>query len=239
MQRYFANKINDNIILNEDDIFHITKVMRSNKNDLFEIVCNEELYLAKITNLKPFSFEIVEKTNENNELTGYIRLLYCLPKGEKLDLVIQKAVEIGASEIVLVNSSRCVRKITKEEFKKKKDRFNKIIKEASEQCKRTKLMKLSDVIEYKEINKYEADKQFICYEKCGDNASNFKDQLLDIKNKTINVLVGSEGGFSEEEVEYAISNGFKSVSLGKRILRSETSCIYVLSILAFFMELEK
>lgn len=236
MQRYFAYKVSENIILNKDDIFHIEKVMRSKVGEEFQIVCENKVYLAKITSFKPFSFNIVKEIEESPELNGYIRLLYCLPKGEKLDFVIQKAVELGASEVVLVNSSRCVRRFNKSDYKNKIERFNKIIKEASEQSKRNKLMKFTDIIEYKDINKYFAEKSFIAYENSKEPLKSLYDDFKNINGKTINILVGSEGGFSKEEVEYAEANNFKSISLGKRILRSETSCLYLLSLISFFME---
>lgn len=236
MQRYFANKINENIILSENDIFHLQRVMRSKKGDKFQIVVDNEAFIAEITSFSPFEFKILEKINESPELNGYIRLLYCLPKGEKLDLVIQKSVELGVSEIVLVNSSRCVRRIDSKDKDKKLIRFNKIIKEASEQCKRVELMKLTDVIEYNDIDKYLADKSFIAYENSTENLSSLYDDFKDINGKTINILIGSEGGFSLDEVNYAIKHGYKSITLGKRILRSETSCFYALSLLSFFME---
>ena len=236
MQRYFAKKINENIILSENDIFHIQKVMRMKTGDKFQIVVDNEAFNAEITSFNPFSFKLNEKIINSPELTGYIRLLYCLPKGEKLDLVIQKAAELGVKEIVLVNSSRCVRKIESEDKDKKISRFSKIIKEASEQCKRVELMKLTDIIDYKDIDKYKADKSFIAYENSEEELSSLYEDFRNIDGKTINILIGSEGGFSREEVEYAIKCGYKSISLGKRILRSETSCFYALSLLSFFME---
>jgi len=236
MQRYFAEFIDGNITLNKDDIFHITKVMRSRVGDEFQIVIDAKLYLVRINSLDPFSFKILKILEEEHELNGYIRLLYCVPKGEKLDLVIQKAVELGASEIVLVNSSRCVRRFDKSIFSNKLVRFNKIIKEASEQCKRSNLLKLTDIIDYKDIKNYIADKSFIAYEACDSTLSNLYLDLKDISGKTINVIIGSEGGFSKEEVDYAISCGYKPISLGSRILRSETSCFYAISLISFFME---
>ena len=236
MQRYFANKINENIILNENDIFHIQKVMRSKIGDKFQIAVDNEAFIAEIVSFNPFKFKICKKINACPELDGYIRLLYCLPKGEKLDLVIQKAVELGVSEIVLVNSSRCVRKIDTKDKDKKIVRFNKIIKEASEQCKRIKLMKLEDIINYNDIKNYSADKSFVAYENSEEPLSSLYNDFKNINGKVINILIGSEGGFSLEEVEYAKKNGYKSISLGNRILRSETSCFYALSLLSFFME---
>ena len=236
MQRYFAEMKDGNIILEQDDIFHIVKVMRNSVGSVIQLVADNKAYEVKITSINPFKFEVIKSLDEDPELDGYIRLLYCLPKGEKLDIVIQKAVELGASEIVLVNSSRCIKKIKKDDYSSKLVRFNKIIKEASEQSKRSNLMKLTDIIDYKDIGKYKADKSFIAYELSDSNISSLYDDFKSIHGKTINILVGSEGGFSAEEVDYAIKCGYKSISLGKRILRSETSCFYVLSLLSFFME---
>ena len=115
MQRYFVSfDSNDKIVIDKDDIFHIKNVMRMKVGDRFEINNDDQILLAEITNLSgDFQFKIIEEKNENHELNGYIRLLYCLPKGEKTELVIQKAVELGASEVVLINSTRSIAKITK------------------------------------------------------------------------------------------------------------------------------
>ncbi len=235
MQRYFLKKENS-YELTSDDIFHILKVMRMKMFDQFEIVNDEGVFLAKITNVIPFSYEIVKKIEENNEINGYIRLLYCIPKGEKLDLVIQKATELGVKEVVLINSSRCVAKIDSKNKEKKLERFNKIIKEATEQSKRDQLMILNDVIDYKNIDKYDADLSFIAFEnESKKDEINVLNYLSSLKGKTINILIGPEGGFSQEEVDYAIEKGYQLTSLGKRILRSETACLSLISIFSYFM----
>lgn len=237
MQRYFATyDKNQNIVINNDDIFHIQKVMRMNVGDTFEINADGELKIAEITSNSPFSFKIVKEINENHELNGYVRLLYCLPKGEKTDLVIQKAVELGCSEIVLINSERSIAKITKENKEKKITRFNKIIKEASEQSKRSKLCKLKDVIDFKDIAKYPADFSLIAYENTEFTSLDLIKILPSLRDKTINIIVGAEGGISKKELEIAKSAGYKEISLGKRILRSETACIFILSILSLYLD---
>lgn len=237
MQRYFATyDKNQNIVINNDDIFHIQKVMRMNAGDTFEINADGELKIAEITSNSPFSFKIIKEINENHELNGYVRLLYCLPKGEKTDLVIQKAVELGCSEIVLINSERSIAKITKENKEKKITRFNKIIKEASEQSKRSKLCKLKDVIDFKDIAKYPADFSLIAYENTEFTSLDLIKILPSLRDKTINIIVGAEGGISKKELEIAKSAGYKEISLGKRILRSETACIFILSILSLYLD---
>ena len=92
MQRYFATLDNNkNIVISPDDIFHITKVMRMNLGENFEVNVDGDLKIAEIASLKPFDFKVIKEINENHELNGYVRLLYCLPKGEKTDLVIKSS----------------------------------------------------------------------------------------------------------------------------------------------------
>lgn len=236
MQRYFLKEMqNMNPVFYEQDILHIKKVMRFKVNDEIELVFDNKLYIGKISTLNPLNVEIIEEIEENNELNGYIRLLYCIPKGGKIDLVIQKATELGVGEIVLINSSRTISKIDKDNEDKKLKRFNLIAKEAAEQSKRIKIPLIKDVIEYKDIYKYKSDFNFIAYE----NEKNEDISILKIgekfKNKEVNILIGAEGGFSHEEVDYANKCGYSSISLGKRILRSETACISLISLLSFYM----
>ncbi|MBQ9266527.1 MAG: 16S rRNA (uracil(1498)-N(3))-methyltransferase [Bacilli bacterium] len=237
MQRYFATTDKfKNIIISEDDIFHIKKVMRMRVGDTFELNLDGDILLCKISSLSPFEYEILDKKEENHELNGYIRLLYCLPKGEKTDLVIQKSVELGVNEIVLINSTRSIAKITNENKAKKLERFNKIIKEASEQSKRTKLLKLEDVITFKEIVNYKADISLIAYENSTNTLNDLNKLIENAQGKTVNVIIGAEGGLTKEEVELALNNDYQEITLGKRILRSETACLYILSLLSFYMD---
>ena len=237
MQRYFTSfKDEKNITISNDDIFHIVKVMRMKINDQFEINNDGDIYLAQINSLAPFSFKILKKIDENHELKTKITLLYCLPKGDKIDLVLQKATELGVNQIVLVNSSRCIAKINDENKKKKLVRFNKIIKEATEQCKRNNLPALKDVIKFNEISNYQSDLNLIAYENSKMSNQELKDILRNFQGNTVTILIGAEGGFSKEEVEYALKNNFISISLGNRILRSETSVFNLLSILGYELE---
>lgn len=237
MQRYFTSfKDEKNITISNDDIFHIVKVMRMKINDQFEINNDGDIYLAQINSLAPFSFKILKKIDENHELKTKITLLYCLPKGDKIDLVLQKATELGVNQIVLVNSSRCIAKINDENKVKKLARFNKIIKEATEQCKRNNLPALKDVIKFNEISNYQSDLNLIAYENSKMSNQELKDLLRNFKGNTVTILIGAEGGFSKEEVEYALKNNFISISLGNRILRSETSVFNLLSILGYELE---
>lgn len=234
MQRYFVNGNIEEVSFLEGDVFHITKVMRFKVNDEIEVVLNEKVYLAKIISLTPLKVEIIKEIIENRELNNDITLLYCLPKGDKLDLVIQKATELGVKRIVGVISSRTIVRVGAKDKEKKLIRYNKIIKEACEQSKRSFLPQFEDIIDYKNIGKYISNHNYIAYEKEALNESTLFDKLCMIKpHESISILVGAEGGFSEDEVLFSNTLGFENVSLGKCILRSETAAIYFMSILNF------
>lgn len=236
MQRYFIEEIdNGRPIFSKEQTHHIVNVMRMKSGDRITIVYQNESFLCELENNNPLSMKIIERLNEDHELHNDVTLLYCLPKGEKLELVVQKATELGVNEIILVQSERCIAKITKENKDKKLLRLNKIALEASEQSKRTKVPLIKEVISYKELSKFHFDHQFIAYENEGDLS--FKTHIEAIKeNESIGILIGSEGGFSPSEVEKAKEAGYISVSLGKRILRSETAVFYALSTIGFVLE---
>ena len=236
MQRYCVDEINGNSpVFNKDQVHHIVNVMRMKVNDQITISYNNEAFLCEIKNVNPLKVDIIENLHEEHELKNNVTLLYCLPKGEKLDLVVQKATELGVHEIVLVQSERCIAKITKENKDKKLVRLNKIALEASEQSKRTFVPIIEKVMNYKDLSKLDFDHKFIAYE--NEDDTTFKEQLEAIKeNESIAVLVGAEGGFSVKEVEDAKSWGYKSVSLGRRILRSETAVFYALTAIGFVLE---
>ena len=158
MQRYFVTSNNNEIIFSTDDIFHISVVMRNKINDLIEIVLDSNVYLAKIISFKPFKVEIVSKIEENHELNGFIRLILCSLRGDKNEFVIQKAVELGVKEIIIVESTRSVSKIL-DKKDSKLVRYKKIIKEAKEQSKRTFDVNI-DILSFKDISNLKSDLSF-------------------------------------------------------------------------------
>ena len=233
MQRYFIET--DEFILNKEQIRHITRVMRMNVGEYIEIVHKGVCYISKIASLNPFEVTKVEVLKDSSELNVDITLLYCLPKGDKLEFVIQKATEIGVKRIILVQSSRCVSKFKKEDFDRKLERFKKIAIEASEQSHRLIVPIVEEIIDYKDINKYHFDYAYIAYE--NEEKGTFLKDLSNVKNgESIGIIVGPEGGFSKEEVEYATRENYKSITLGKRILRSETACVFALSVISYLIE---
>ena len=159
------------------------------------------------------------------------------PKGDKLEVVVQKAVELGACAIVPFESSRCIKKPKAEKQDKQTARLLRIAEEAAKQCGRAKLPTVTQSISFKEMLK-EAKKcelTLFCYEGGGRSLREVLDE--NPAPKDIAVIIGCEGGFSIEEAELAKQEGFTTVTLGKRILRCETAPSYVLSCLSYRYEL--
>lgn len=237
MQRYFGKIIGKQVLLSDDDIHHLTHVMRCKVGDQVEIVDDGMLYLAEVTHFRPLEIDVVRRLRENNELSVKIVLVACLIKGEKMDFVLQKATELGVHEIVLLESSRTIVKFKRDDKNVKLNRFRKILKEAAEQSRRTFIPRLNNVYSFANLKDVEADVKIIAYEGEEGPTTSFNNIVNKIKpGQTVAVLVGPEGGFSETEVEYAERLKYKKVSLGRRILRAETASIYALSVIANKLE---
>lgn len=237
MQRYFARTVGQRVILTDDDVFHLTKVMRARPGEYIEAVSDGMIYLAIVNSIKPLEITIVKKIKENNELPNDVILICALLKGEKMDLVLQKATELGVAEIVLLKTERTVVKFNSSDKSVKFERFNRILKEAAEQSKRSKIPALYRLIEVGQLRTIEADVRIIAYEGESGTTESFNKVLQTIKPKQkVAIIIGPEGGFSTKEVETATHYGYKKVSLGKRILRAETASFYALSVISNYLE---
>lgn len=238
MQRYFSLS-KENILLSNDDIHHITHVMRGKKGDQVEVIKDSLIYVCEIVSTSPFILKEVSIKEDNNELNKDITLFYVLSKGDKNDLVIQKCTEIGVKNIVLLNSKRSVIKLDQKDFEKKKERYIKIAKEASEQCKRNIIPNIYGLYNIISIpSELLCDINLVGYELENGKTNKTMDFFQDFKKnkQSISILIGPEGGISEDEISSLISQGFNIVSLGKRILRTETAAIYALSVISFLLE---
>lgn len=233
MQRYFVSIIDNNVIFNDDDIHHILHVMRNRVGDHLEVVNDGKVYECEITSINPLKVNILWEIPQNSELKNDLVLFMCLAKGDKLDLIIQKATELGASKIVLVKSKRCVVNYDSKDINKKLDRFNKIAKEASEQSHRLVIPSVLGIYDIKNIpSELLCDINYVAYEKLADS----RIEIENLSNSSVSILIGPEGGIEEKEIEVLRKQGFKPLSLGKRILRCETAAINALSVLGYLME---
>ena len=229
MQQYFA--INKNLELLESDYHHIKNVMRMKVNDKIKVVYDNVTYLCELSNIDDIKFNIIkEEKNISNKVK--ISIAFGLIKEQKLDYLFQKGTEVGISEFIPVNMIRSVVKIDSNKEKKKIDRWNKILKEASEQSFRSDIPNLTNIKSMKDLINLDFDLKLIC--SLNENTENIK-KVLQKNNKYDKILlvVGPEGGFDLKEENLLIQNGFKSISLGDTVLRAETAPIVASSMINY------
>lgn len=239
MQRFFSSNINE---ITGSDARQIQKVLRSKTGDKL-IVCDgtTKSYLAEISDIKKdsISINIKKELHEDTEPKVKITLAQCLPKGSKIDYIIQKSVELGVFDIIPVSSERSISRIEGKEDKKK-ERWQKISKEAAEQSGRQIIPQIHSPISFDNLlSKQNYDLKLIPWEL--EKKNHLRNVLKSVGtgrdlSLRIMVVIGPEGGFSQDEINKAKSSGFTSISLGKRILRTETAPIAVIS--NIFYELE-
>ena len=231
----------NNIVITGDDAFHISRALRMAKGEhitVCDMQCNEYDCVLCGFNSDSVVAEIISSKKIENEPPIKVHLFQALPKGDKLDTVIQKAVECGVFEITPFESDRCVVKAKPEAEERKTERRNRISLEASKQCGRGYVPRVNPTVDFESAVKQacECDLCIFCYE--GEENASLKELLQEARGVgSISVFIGSEGGFSLDEVSYAIEKGMKSVSLGKRILRTETASSFVLSCISYETEL--
>ena len=227
MQRYFSNLKKDNIlILSKDDLYHIKTVMRM-KEDYIEVIYNNQLHICKLDK----DYNAVIKEVFEKEILKKHKFILCVPllQEQKMSFILQKATELGVDEIVPILTSRSMVKIDGKE-NKKIERWNRICKEASEQSKRLDIPVISNVKKIEQLN-YEGLK-IVCSTKEKNNTIK-KVLKNNLKCDTIVMLIGPEGGLTEQEEEILNNMGFELVTLGDNILRVETVPIYLLSVLNY------
>jgi 16S rRNA (uracil1498-N3)-methyltransferase len=233
MQRYFVKeKINDKFILEQSDIHHIKNVMRNKDNDKIEVVYDKKTFICNIDNINDCSLSIVEELEENNELDIELVVVCSLVKEQKMDLILQKLTELGVSKIIPLKTERSIVKLDEKRESKKLIRWQAICKEASEQAKRNNVPVVTDIYTLKDLVKEESDMKLVCSVNEKNNFINNYLQNYENCAKMI-VVIGPEGGFSDKEEEFLVSNGYDRVSLGNRVLRVETATIYVASVINF------
>lgn len=245
MPKFFVkdSQINDDkVTITGKDVNHIKNVLRLNIDDDIQ-VCNLETaenYICGITRLNNETIEcnIFKKINSEAESNIHINVFQGIPKSDKMELTIQKAVELGASEITPVEMKRCVAKIDDKTKVKKIARWQKISEVAAKQCGRDIVPKINEVTNIKNICNLikEYDIVLLAYENEEENT--LKNELLKLKDKTneklkIGIIIGPEGGIDIEEVEVLKYNGAKVITLGKRILRTETVAFVLTSIIMY------
>ena len=235
MYRTFRNqedKIDDKILIKGEDYNHIKNSLRLSKGSLIHQVIGDTIFVTEIEEITSNEIicKIIDEDSIQYESPLNITLYQCILKSDKNEYIIQKATELGVNKIVFVVTERTVVKLDDKKWNKKKDRFEKIALESSKQSKRTVIPEIEGLIKINEIKNTSNCLNLVFYE---NEKESFKSFLSNSKKKDINIFIGPEGGLSEDNIQDLSSKGFKSVSLGNRILRADTAPICALSIIQY------
>lgn len=233
MHQYFVNEeleVGKEYYFTKEQAHHIKNVLRMD-GDTVRLVYNGEAYFGVVQYKDKDVYALIkEKDTRVNEPNCKITLAMALIRKEKFELVLQKATELGVSRIVPFESSRCVVHAKSEKKDKQKARWESIILEASEQCKRNIVPELSDIVSFNDLKDYQSKGNYACYENAYGNAQ-FLSQIAK-NDDSITIVIGPEGGFSLDEVKQLEEMGYTSITLGSRILRAETAAMYACSVVS-------
>ncbi|MCT8139671.1 16S rRNA (uracil(1498)-N(3))-methyltransferase [Anaerobacillus sp. CMMVII] len=248
MQRYFVanNQLNDlNFSISGEDVKHITKVMRMDQGD--QLICINEDGLVALceivtTSNHAVSGTVVKVLTEQTELPVKVTVAQGLPKGDKLELIVQKGTELGAHAFLPFGAHRSIVKWDDKKAEKKLERLGKIAKEAAEQSYRNVIPKVLNSLSFKQLVKESVhyDIKIVAFEEQAKQGE--KTNLVTTLQKTkagdsILVVIGPEGGLTGEEVTELEKVGFIPCSFGPRILRTETAAMYFLSAVSYHFEM--
>ena len=250
MHRFYVenlSELNKSVIISGEDVNHIKNVLRLGIGDSITVSDGSsrdyECVISEIDD--DVVADIVDIHDCNAELPVKIRLFQGMPKADKLEFVIQKAVELGAAEIIPVMMERTVVKIEEKKKDKKIERYRKIAEAAAKQSRRGVIPEIGDFISYK--NAFEslysdvadsAIKRMVLVPYENAEGMDYTRKLLNTASEydEIDIFIGPEGGFSDKEIELARDKGAFIISLGNRILRTETAGMTILSILGFMLD---
>ena len=226
---YPAAKQGDSYIISGSDYNHIVNVLRMKQGDEFLVSCEGISSLCTLDGIDGENVyaKIKEENFRSTELPVKIYLFQGLPKADKMELIIQKCTELGVHSIIPTEMKNCVVKLEEKKKKSKTDRWQAISESAAKQSKRNVIPEVMNVMPYKEAlsEANKLDLILVPYES-EDGMESTKNALSEIKNGiSVGIFIGPEGGFDEKEIELAKEKGAKIISLGKRILRTETAAI--------------
>ena len=235
----------DEITIKGEDVNHIKNVLRKKKGDKI-IICNKDIskdYQCEITKLEEETIQckILEEMQTNTESNIKVSIYQGLPKADKMELIIQKSVELGVYDITPIEMKRSVVKLNDKDKIKKQERWQKIAEVAAKQSGRNIIPQINEIKSIKNIcNLYtKYDIVIIAYENEKENKLKEELQALKAKQKhklSIAIIIGPDGGIDDEEIELFKGNNAKIVTLGNRILRTETVALNMLSIIMYELE---
>lgn len=231
----------DTIKITGSDVNHMKNVLRMKNGEQVQISDgNNRKFLCEVMSMasEEICLRIKEELRADTELPSRIYLFQGLPKSDKMELIVQKAVELGVFAVIPVATRRAVVKLDDKKAGKKIERWNSIAESAAKQSGRSLVPEVMQVMSYKEALQYakDLDVVLIPYE-LAEGMSETKTMIENIcPGQSVGIFIGPEGGFEVEEVEYATLQGAKPITLGKRILRTETAGLTTLSILMYHLE---
>lgn len=245
MYNFFVNvenKKENRYFITGDDFNHIKNVLRMNVGEQFLVSCDGASDLCELENIQSDTVvaKIINENYQNTNLPINIHLFQGLPKSDKLELIIQKAVELGVATVTPVSMKRSIVKIDDKKKKSKRERWQAIAEAAAKQSKRTAVPEVCDILSYKEFidRAKELDLLLVPYE-CAEGMAATKAALTQIKSgMNIGIIIGPEGGFEQKEIDMARELGGKIISLGSRILRTETAAITTVAMCMLYSEME-
>lgn len=239
MQQYFCDtlvQVGEDYILNNKHAHHADVVRLD--HEMVRLVYNGEGFFGEcVKENGTYLVHVLEKDIRVNEPGIEITLACGLIRKEKFEMVLQKATELGVYRIVPFESSRCVVRAKKEKGDKQISRWKDIVKEAAEQCKRNEIPEVEEICSFADLKKYRSEVNVAPYENAY-GTSLFLSDVSDGK-KSITIVIGPEGGFSEEEMTQFKKMGFEAVTLGSRILRAETASMYAVAVCSEQAERQK
>lgn len=238
-----TNKQNSGYIIDGTDYNHIKNVLRMGVGDRCLISCDGKSDLCRIDGFSDDSvcLTILEEDYNDTELPVQIHLFQGLPKGDKMEYIIQKCVELGVFSITPVEMKHCIVKLDDKKAKSKVARWQSISESAAKQSKRNIIPKITDVCSYDRALELARtlDLVLVPYESA-DGMSATAEALAQLKDvKSVGIFIGPEGGFDEREIEKALAANAKVISLGKRILRTETAAITAVGMCMLNIELNE
>ncbi|MCR4807520.1 MAG: 16S rRNA (uracil(1498)-N(3))-methyltransferase [Lachnospiraceae bacterium] len=247
MYQFFAepgNICGNDIYLQGSDYNHIKNVLRMRPGTEVSVVTqdSDKEYRCEIADYDDDRVHLKLRfvKEENVELPCRIYLFQGLPKSDKMEFIIQKAVELGAFSIIPVSMSRSVVKYDKKKEAVKIARYNAVSEAAAKQSKRRIIPEVTGIMTFKEAMDYcaQADVKLLPYELADMNEMDRTRNILEgiSAGQSVAVFIGPEGGFDESEIQLALGNGFEAITLGHRILRTETAGMTVLSWLMYLLE---
>ncbi len=230
--RFFTENISETAaVLNDEDSKHVAQVLRLRAGDM-AVICDGKGtdYLGRLESAAgQCVFEILESSPNQAEPDVYVRLFQAMPKGDKMDFIVQKAVECGACEVIPFISKRCVSRPDAKQLAKKTERWQRIAYEAAKQCGRGIIPKVGGTVGFSSLpDMIPRENTGILFYECAELPLRV---AVPEFGKNIDIVIGSEGGFEPAEAERLTEAGLVCASLGKRILRCETAPIAAISVL--------